>query len=94
MFQHADLELPWLERILGPWLITPATHRLHHSPDRATHDGNYGDLISLWDRLFGTFSRSKERGRVGLEGQVARADHLLEQILSPLYDARRGRSLL
>ena len=94
LFQHADLELCWLERILGPWLVTPATHRLHHSPDRATHDGNYGDFITLWDRLFGTFSRSEGRGRVGLEGQVARADHLLEQILSPVYDARRGRSLL
>jgi len=94
MFQHADLELPRLERFLGPWLITPATHRLHHSPDRATHDGNYGDFITLWDRLFGTFSRSKRRGQVGLEGQVARPDHLIEQILSPVYAPRRSRSSL
>jgi len=94
MWQHADINPPWAERALGNWLITPATHRLHHSPDRATHDGNYGDLITLWDRLFGTFSRSGGRGRVGLDGQVARPDHLLEQILSPVYSPKRGRSSL
>jgi sterol desaturase/sphingolipid hydroxylase (fatty acid hydroxylase superfamily) len=94
MWQHADIDAPLAERVLGPWLITPATHRLHHSPDRATHDGNYGDLITLWDRLFGTFSRSKGRGGVGLDGQVARPDHLLEQILSPVYAPKRGRRSL
>ena len=94
MWQHADIEVPWAERALGSWLITPATHRLHHSPDRTTHDGNYGDLITAWDRLFGTFSRSEGRGRVGLGGQVARADHLLEQIWSPFSRRNRARSSL
>ena len=94
MWHHADLDLPRAERVLGNWLITPATHRLHHSPYRATHDGNYGDLITLWDRLFGTFGRSEGRGRVGLDGQVARADHLLEQIASPFMRAKRAGSSL
>jgi sterol desaturase/sphingolipid hydroxylase (fatty acid hydroxylase superfamily) len=94
MWQHADLDVPWAERLLGNWLITPATHRLHHSPDRATHDGNYGDLITLWDRLFRTFDRSQGRGCVGLDGQVARADHLIEQIASPFMRAKRAGSSL
>ncbi|MEP6982573.1 MAG: sterol desaturase family protein [Sphingomicrobium sp.] len=85
IWQHADIELPRLERILAPVLITPSIHRLHHSPERRVHDSNYGDLITLWDRLFGTFRPSKDRGRVGLDGQVARSDGLLEQIWSPVY---------
>jgi sterol desaturase/sphingolipid hydroxylase (fatty acid hydroxylase superfamily) len=85
IWQHADIDVPWLERALAPLLITPAIHRLHHSPERPLHDSNYGELIMLWDRLFGTLRRSGGRGRVGLEGQVARSDHLLEQIWSPVY---------
>jgi sterol desaturase/sphingolipid hydroxylase (fatty acid hydroxylase superfamily) len=85
IWQHADIEALRLERILAPWLITPALHRLHHSPERILHDGNYGDLITLWDRLFGTLRTRKGRERVGLDGQVARADRLLEQIWSPVY---------
>lgn len=94
MWQHTDINAPWAERFLGSWLITPATHRLHHSPDRATHDGNYGDLVTLWDRLFGTFGRSQGRGRVGLDGQLAHADHLFEQIASPFMRAKRVGSSL
>lgn len=84
-WQHADIEPSRLEWILAPWLITPAIHRLHHSPERMLHDGNYGELISLWDRLFGTFRTKDGRGRVGLDGQIARADHLFDQIWSPVY---------
>jgi len=85
IWQHADIQLPRLERMLGPWLITPSIHRVHHSPERRLHDSNYGELITFWDQLFGTFSRSEGRRRVGLDGQVARSDRLLEQIWSPVY---------
>jgi sterol desaturase/sphingolipid hydroxylase (fatty acid hydroxylase superfamily) len=58
---------------------------LHHNPERRLHDSNYGELITLWDRLFGTFNKPEGRGRVGLDGQVARSDHLLDQIWSPVH---------
>ena len=84
IFQHADIAFPRLERHLAPWLVTPAIHRLHHSPERRLHDSNYGDLIIFWDRLFGTFNRDALRLRVGLDNQLSRPDDLLEQILSPV----------
>ena len=87
IWQHADIAAPRAERVLAPMLITPAVHRIHHSPERSRHDSNFGDLITLWDRLFGTFRKSEGRGQVGLEGQVARPDRLLEQIWSPVYGA-------
>lgn len=86
IWQHADITLPSrIDRALGWVIVTPRLHRLHHNPERATHDTNYGELLTLWDRLFGTFNGSRGRRSVGLEDQVARPDRLLQQIWSPVY---------
>jgi sterol desaturase/sphingolipid hydroxylase (fatty acid hydroxylase superfamily) len=45
-----DTDNPWLSRVVQ----TPQVHRLHHSSDPA-HAGNYGLLLTIWDRVFGTF---------------------------------------
>lgn len=87
VWQHADIALPRAERVLAPLLITPGIHRVHHNPERSLHDSNYGELITLWDRLFGTFRPSAGRGRVGLDGQTARSDRLLDQIWSPVHSS-------
>ncbi len=88
IWQHADIDLPpGIDRALSIVLVTPSVHRIHHNPERRLHDSNYGELITIWDRLFGTFNPSGERGRVGLDGQVANADGLFEQIWSPVYAA-------
>jgi sterol desaturase/sphingolipid hydroxylase (fatty acid hydroxylase superfamily) len=56
LWDHANLDLPpWLDRLLRVALVTPAMHHVHHSAKRAETDSNYGDMISLWDRLFGTY---------------------------------------
>lgn len=42
---------------LGPLrylLVTPQSHRVHHSRDPRHHDTNFGLTFSLWDHLFGT----------------------------------------
>nr|HEX4315334.1 sterol desaturase family protein [Kofleriaceae bacterium] len=41
----------WLEKVF----VTPRTHSIHHSADYDQHDGNYGTVFTLWDRLFGTY---------------------------------------
>jgi len=35
-------------------LVTPQSHRVHHSPLPEHRDTNYGVLFSIWDRLHGT----------------------------------------
>lgn len=35
-------------------LVTPQSHRIHHSLERRHHDQNFGTMFSFWDRLFGT----------------------------------------
>lgn len=42
---------------LGPLrylLVTPQSHRVHHSIEDRHHDRNFGSIFSIWDRLFGT----------------------------------------
>lgn len=42
---------------LGPLryiLVTPQSHRVHHSHERRHHDQNFGSLFCIWDQLLGT----------------------------------------
>ncbi|MFA5982516.1 MAG: sterol desaturase family protein [Methylococcaceae bacterium] len=52
-FHHANIAVPYEEKI-SQFIITPALHRTHHSTLRKQHDSNYGIVLSIWDRLFGT----------------------------------------
>jgi len=55
--QHGNIRLPkQLERGLQPLVMTTDLHRLHHSLRRDQADANYGAVLSLWDRLFGTYT--------------------------------------
>jgi sterol desaturase/sphingolipid hydroxylase (fatty acid hydroxylase superfamily) len=55
---HSNLNYPkWVERIFSPVFATPEFHRVHHSNEQKYTDSNYGDIFSLWDRLFGTFQK-------------------------------------
>ena len=56
--QHGNVRLPeWLERRLQPVLVTVDMHRIHHSVVFAQANSNYGAVLSIWDRLFGTYTR-------------------------------------
>ena len=52
-FIHADV--PWTLGIFGHVLISPAAHRLHHIRDERLMGTNYGNTVTLWDKLFGTY---------------------------------------
>ncbi len=45
----------WFEKIL----VTPTHHGIHHASNREYLDKNYGDVLILWDKLFGTFAREQ-----------------------------------
>ena len=55
LWSHADLALPpRVERAVSAVVVTPTWHRVHHAPDRDCTDSHYGNLLTLWDRLFRT----------------------------------------
>ena len=43
--------LGWFDR----WFCSPSNHRVHHAVNDAYLDKNYGGILILWDRMFGTF---------------------------------------
>ena len=53
---HANIYVPmWLDKILSFVFITPNMHKFHHHYQRPWTDSNYGNIFSVWDRVFGTF---------------------------------------
>lgn len=63
-FTHTQLigKLGWLEYIL----VTPSHHRVHHSSNPEYLDKNYGDMLIIWDKLFGTFAKEEAPPVYGL----------------------------
>jgi sterol desaturase/sphingolipid hydroxylase (fatty acid hydroxylase superfamily) len=55
---HGNTRLPeWLEHLLQPVVITLDLHLVHHSISYDEANANFGAVLSVWDRLFGTFIR-------------------------------------
>lgn len=52
--------------ILEYFMVTPSHHRVHHSSNPAYLDKNYGDVLIIWDKLFGTFAKEEEKPVYGL----------------------------
>lgn len=58
---------------LGPfeWIFnTPSHHRVHHGSNAQYIDRNYGNLLIIWDRFFGTFEPENEPVKYGLVKNV------------------------
>ncbi|GAB3927059.1 sterol desaturase family protein [Larkinella terrae] len=54
---HANYRLPEsVDRVVSYVLVTPNVHHVHHHMEQPYTDSNYGDVLSIWDRLFGTYS--------------------------------------
>ncbi|MGW4374001.1 sterol desaturase family protein [Streptomyces albidoflavus] len=51
-------------------LNTPSHHRVHHASDPEYLDKNYGGILIVWDRLFGTFQEETHRPTYGLTKPV------------------------
>jgi sterol desaturase/sphingolipid hydroxylase (fatty acid hydroxylase superfamily) len=49
---------------------TPSHHRVHHGMDQPYLDKNYGGILIVWDRLFGTFQAELFRPQYGLTKRV------------------------
>ncbi len=56
LFTHSNILLnPKLDIILRLVFVTPDMHRIHHSVLRDETDSNYGNIFSIWDKLFKTY---------------------------------------
>ena len=85
---------------LGPleWVFnTPSHHRVHHASNEAYLDRNYGGILIVWDRLFGTFADEKPETTIvyGLVHPVATRNPLrltFQEWIAMVRDAIHARS--
>ena len=52
---HANWRIPlWLDKAMSYIFISPNVHKFHHHFERPWTDTNFGNIFSIWDRMFGT----------------------------------------
>ena len=57
---------PWLNKIF----ITPDVHRVHHGKNIRYLDMNYSEVLSIWDRMFGTYQEYDEKPDYGILKEI------------------------
>jgi hypothetical protein len=72
----------WFEKIL----VTPTHHAIHHASNPGYLDKNYGDVLIVWDKLFGTFARENKEVKIvyGLTKQLQSHSFLWQHFHFPL----------
>lgn len=89
-----------LPRVVEAVFNTPSHHRVHHGMNPQYLDKNYGGILIVWDRLFGTFEPEGERVTYGLTKNISRyspiyiAFHEYVAVLGDVWRARRLRDKL
>ncbi len=92
-FSHSQQLGKW-----GVWekiVITPTHHSVHHSCNRDNLNKNFGETLVIWDKLFGTFTETKEKLVFGIEEEV---DHrnfyqvVMHEMNSMLRDIRQAKT--
>jgi sterol desaturase/sphingolipid hydroxylase (fatty acid hydroxylase superfamily) len=71
ILEHGNIRL-WdpLDRVLSLVWVTPNVHKIHHSRYLSETNSNYGNVLTVYDRVFGTFTASDRAVSVvyGLDG--------------------------
>lgn len=86
----------WFEALFN----TPSHHRVHHASQGSYLDRNFGGILIVWDRLFGTFAAERERCVYGLTKNINSyhpvrvAFHEYASIWRDLRAARSWREVL
>jgi hypothetical protein len=84
----------WFEKIL----VTPTHHGLHHASNPEYLDKNYGDVLIIWDKMFGTFVRERNDVKLtyGLTKQLNSHSFLWQHFHFPLeiyFNFRKAKGL-
>ncbi len=87
----------WLHtRLIGrlgvlEWVfVTPSHHRVHHARNPRYLDKNFGGMLIVWDRIFGTFELEREPPEYGAAEPVAASFNPVLANLRPWLGLRRS----
>ena len=90
---HTEIigKLGWYEKIF----MTPSQHRVHHGSDELYLDKNYGAILSIWDRMFGTFQEEIHTPTYGLTTPINTINPVKVHFIEYLHifkDVRKAKS--
>ena len=92
VYTHANIVLPEsFDKPIRWLLVTPSVHAIHHSSFQPQTDSNYSSVLTLWDRLFGTYrdpSTTQVR-EYGLEYFRGHEETALAPVLLQPFEYRR-----
>ncbi len=94
LFTHANIRINTkCDRILRWLIVTPDMHRIHHSVIPVETNSNYGFFLSIWDRVFGSYTQDPDKGHRGMtiglnEYQAQNTESLRWCITLPFLDKR------
>ncbi len=91
---HANITLPTrIDNVLSWVFVTPLMHKVHHHFKQPLTDTNYGNIFSIWDRLFGTYARVADSRSLcyGIDTYPEEKEHArLGRLLKMPFDAYRA----
>lgn len=89
LFNHGNVRLPnMLDQALRGLFVTPDMHRIHHSAVMDETNSNYGNILSVWDRIFASYrekaGKDDREMRIGLaEFRDRESQSLVGSLLLP-----------
>lgn len=94
LLAHSNIRLDArTEPLINLLFVTPGTHQFHHSRQQPQTDSNFGEVLTIWDRLFGTYTcplNSPEPAAFGLdEFSEARHQRLGALLALPLRSTEK-----
>jgi sterol desaturase/sphingolipid hydroxylase (fatty acid hydroxylase superfamily) len=91
-FNHSNIALPLkVDKAISWIIISPNTHKFHHHFEEPWTDRNFGNIFSIWDRIFGTFAYGDVADiKYGLDvTDDAKSDDLAYQMMLPIRNNGR-----
>ena len=96
VIEHGNIRL-WapLDRVLSLVWVTPNVHKIHHSRQVSETNSNYANLLTLYDRLLGTFTPAARAETVvyGLDEAQRLAEAPFPGLLTLPFEAESTRSV-
>lgn len=83
-FSHANIKLPlYIDQTLRLIIITPDFHRIHHYAEKKYTNSNYGNVLTWWDYLFGSYqNKSRDESTLGLEYYRSNREQMIDRLLT------------
>ena len=80
---HTQVIRSW--GFLENFMNTPSHHRVHHGSNPAYIDKNYGAILIIWDKLFGTFKKEDEPVNFGITKNIEK-NNVIEPLFREMID--------